>query len=645
MNIRKKVIFSFIVLVVFIISISSLSLLTTYHMKENSSFAKQVSRLINIQEDMNELINFSILENSLEKLKKIKEKFNTYENDFESLREDINQKNQKDFIDYILPNIRQNKDILVSLNNLFRNEHSIELIFDEIYKYQDKHIYHDELFNDLYPKENDKRKLLQELIFKTNNLKLIQEFGNLRYYSKETLYQHKDKKRFLSWTNSIDEIILELTKKDPFNLLPLFIEYKKTVDIVGNLAIDINNIENEEKRLTDNLTKILKENRKESTSIEIKIEELAEQFLSKISLIQFTLVITIILITIALTLYISSKLTNIISKLNIGVKKLKDGDYSANIVIKEDKEFNEIATTFNNMAKNIEQHQNTLEEKIKQRTNELQGALIDVQNQKVTLENLSNKLAKYLSPQLFDSIFSGKQDVQIESKRKYLTVFFSDITGFTDLTDSVETETLTQLLNEYLDIMSSIAIKHGGTIDKYIGDCIMVFFGDPLSNGKTEDAVSCINMAIEMKEEMSKLRIKWQRDGISKPFHIRMGINSGHCTVGNFGSKNRLDYTIIGGVVNLASRLESNARPDQVLISSETYMLIKDNIKCAKKEELTVKGIAHPIQTYEVLSSSSNSTIIQEENGFNLILDLNEIDKKSVLNILKNTISDVEKNI
>ncbi|WP_428026016.1 adenylate/guanylate cyclase domain-containing protein [Arcobacter sp.] len=645
MNIRKKVIFSFIVLVVFIISISSLSLLTTYHMKENSSFAKQVSRLINIQEDMNELINFSILENSLEKLKKIKEKFNTYENDFESLREDINQKNQKDFIDYILPNIRQNKDILVSLNNLFRNEHSIELIFDEIYKYQDKHIYHDELFNDLYPKENDKRKLLQELIFKTNNLKLIQEFGNLRYYSKETLYQHKDKKRFLSWTNSIDEIILELTKKDPFNLLPLFIEYKKTVDIVGNLAIDINNIENEEKRLTDNLTKILKENRKESTSIEIKIEELAEQFLSKTSLIQFTLVITIILITIALTLYISSKLTNIISKLNIGVKKLKDGDYSANIVIKEDKEFNEIATTFNNMAKNIEQHQNTLEEKIKQRTNELQGALIDVQNQKVTLENLSNKLAKYLSPQLFDSIFSGKQDVQIESKRKYLTVFFSDIKGFTDLTDSVETETLTQLLNEYLDIMSSIAIKHGGTIDKYIGDCIMVFFGDPLSNGKTEDAVSCINMAIEMKEEMSKLRIKWQRDGISKPFHIRMGINSGHCTVGNFGSKNRLDYTIIGGVVNLASRLESNARPDQVLISSETYMLIKDNIKCAKKEELTVKGIAHPIQTYEVLSSSSNSTIIQEENGFNLILDLNEIDKKSVLNILKNTISDVEKNI
>ncbi len=645
MNIRKKVIFSFAVLVVFIISISSLSLLTTYHMKENSSFAKQVSRLINIQEDMNELINITTIENSLEKLKKLKEKFLSYENDFESLREEINLKNEKDFMDYILPNIRQNKEIINSLNNLYENEHSIELIFDDIYKFQDKHIYHNDLFVDIYPKENTTRKSLQELIFKTNNLQLIQEFGNLRYYSKETLYQHKDKSRFQKWIDSIDKIILELTKKEEVKLLSLFKEYKKTVTIIGNLAIDISNIEKEEVILTSKLIKILKENRKESNTIEIKIEELGEEFLSKISLIQFTLVLTIILITIVLTLYISSKLTNIINKLSIGVKKLKDGDYNANIVIKEDKEFNEIATTFNNMAQNIEQHQNTLEEKIKLRTNELQGALKNIQSQKDILENLSNKLAKYLSPQLFESIFSGKQDVQLESKRKYLTVFFSDIKGFTDLTDSVETETLTQLLNEYLDVMSTIAIKHGGTIDKYIGDCIMVFFGDPISNGKSQDATSCINMAIEMKEEMSKLRIRWQKDGISKPFHIRMGINSGHCTVGNFGSKNRLDYTIIGGVVNLASRLESNATPDQVLISSETYMLIKDNIKCVKKEELTVKGISHPIQTYEVVSNSSNSTIIEEQSGFNLILDLNKIDKKNVIDVLKNTILDVEKNI
>jgi class 3 adenylate cyclase/HAMP domain-containing protein len=614
-------------------------------MRENSAFAKQVSSLIIIQEDMNELINLTNAEFSPDKLVQIKEKFNTYETNFETLKNDITEKNQKDFIDNFLNNIRQNKDISNSLLNLYGNEHSIELIFDDIYKLQNKHISRYDLFNKMYPKENDKRIALQSSIFETNNIKIIQEFGNLRYYSKETLYQHKDKERFIKWMNSINKIILELKKENNTTLLPELNEYKKTVEIVGNLAVDINEIEKKEKVLITNLTKILKENKKVSIFIETKIEGIAEQFISKISIIEFILIISITLVTITLTFYISSKLTNIIKKLSLGAKKLKDGNYTASIVINEDIEFNEIAKTFNTMAENIEESQNTLEDKIKQRTNELQSALINIQNQKETLENLSNKLSKYLSPQVFESIFSGKQDVLLESKRKYLTVFFSDIKGFTELTDTIETETLTQLLNEYLEIMSSIAIKHGGTIDKYIGDSVMVFFGDPLSNGKNDDAINCINMAIEMKKEMSKLRFKWQQDGISKPFHIRMGINSGYCTVGNFGSKNRMDYTIIGGVVNLASRLESNATPDQILISSETYMLIKNKINCIRKEELNLKGISHKIQTYEVSINNDKNTIIEEKDGFNLHLDLNEIDKQSIITILENTISNVKKSI
>ncbi|RXJ81514.1 adenylate/guanylate cyclase domain-containing protein [Arcobacter sp. F2176] len=643
MNIRKKVIYSFIVLILFILSISSLSLITTYHMKENSSFAKEVSKLIIIQEDMNELINLATVENSSNNLNEIKKNFNAYEKNFEHLKSEILKKNEKDFVDSILSNIRQDKYITNYLNKLFVNEHTIELIFDEVYNFQKKHIFNNNLFKNIYPKENDTRNTLQDLIFQTNNLSLIQEFGNLKYYSKETLYQHKDEVRFKKWLNSINKIMQELNK-DEEDLLNLFNNYKETVKEVGTVAININLIENQEKTLIQKLISILKENKQVSISIETKIEEITSQFLNKVSTLEFILVMSIILITFILTLYITSRLTLIIKKLKIGVQKLKNGDYNVNIVINEDKEFNEIAKTFNNMSKNIKENQDTLEEKIKIRTNELQTALINIQNQKDILENLSNKLAKYLSPQIFESIFSGKQDVQLESKRKYLTVFFSDIKGFTDLTDTIETESLTQLLNEYLDIMSSIAIKHGGTIDKYIGDSIMIFFGDPLSNGKVEDAISCINMAIEMKEEMGRLRIKWQKDGITKPFHIRMGINSGYCTVGNFGSKNRLDYTIIGGVVNLASRLEANARPDEILISKETYMFIKDSVKCTKKEELNVKGISHPIQTYEVLSNSSNSTIIEEQIGFNLILDLNEIDKSNVISTLKNTILSIEKN-
>jgi class 3 adenylate cyclase len=109
---------------------------------------------------------------------------------------------------------------------------------------------------------------------------------------------------------------------------------------------------------------------------------------------------------------------------------------------------------------------------------ELQEALFKAEKDKA---EIAVKLAKYLSPQVYDSIFSGEKDVKIESYRKKLTVFFSDIKDFTKTTDSMESEALTGLLNEYLNEMSKIALEYGGTIDKYIGDAIMIFFGDPES--------------------------------------------------------------------------------------------------------------------------------------------------------------------
>jgi PAS domain S-box-containing protein len=219
------------------------------------------------------------------------------------------------------------------------------------------------------------------------------------------------------------------------------------------------------------------------------------------------------------------------------------------------------------------------------------------------IEKLAAKLSKYLSPQVYESIFSGKQNVKIEAYRKKLTVFFSDIKGFTELTDRLEPEVLSSLLNSYLNEMSKIALKHGGTIDKFVGDAILIFFGDPESKGDREDANACVLMALEMQERMKYLRKLWEDQGISKPLNIRIGINTGYCNVGNFGSEDRLDYTIIGGEVNLASRLESKADSGQILISHETYALIKKQIVCEKKEEINVKGIAHKIQTYQVIET------------------------------------------
>ena len=264
------------------------------------------------------------------------------------------------------------------------------------------------------------------------------------------------------------------------------------------------------------------------------------------------------------------------------------------------------------------------------------------------IEELTAKLSKYLSPQVYQSIFSGKQNVKIEAYRKKLTIFFSDIKGFTEITDRLEPEVLSLLLNSYLNEMSKIALKYGGTIDKFIGDAILIFFGDPESKGDKEDAKACVLMALEMRERMKYLRKLWEDQGISNPLDIRIGINTGYCNVGNFGSEDRLDYTIIGGEVNLASRLESSAEIGQILISDETYALIKKDIFCEKKDKINVKGIAHKIQTYQVIVSNKslvrkNMFISENYDGFNLEFDLNISKKNQVVASLEKVLKKLKK--
>jgi PAS domain S-box-containing protein len=216
------------------------------------------------------------------------------------------------------------------------------------------------------------------------------------------------------------------------------------------------------------------------------------------------------------------------------------------------------------------------------------------------LEALSGKLAKYLAPQVYDSIFTGRQEVAIASSRKKLTVCFSDIAGFTEMSDKLESEDLTHLLNQYLTEMSRIALQHGATIDKYVGDAIMMFFGDPESRGVREDALACVRMALAMQVRIAELAQVWRDSGIEAPLRARIGIHTGFCTVGNFGSEDRMDYTIVGGAVNLASRLEHEAPPGGVLISFETYAQVKDELECEERGPIRVKGLAYPVGTWLV---------------------------------------------
>jgi len=219
-------------------------------------------------------------------------------------------------------------------------------------------------------------------------------------------------------------------------------------------------------------------------------------------------------------------------------------------------------------------------------------------------EELTNRifqLSKYLSPTLRRAILSGVQ-LKDEPEEKQVTVFFSDIVGFTTLTEQLSSEDLTSFINTYLAEMSKIAARFGGTIDKIMGDAVMVFFGDPESRGIKNDAVSCVSMALAMKKSMTELQLRWQKKGMGTLPSIRIGINSGLCKVGNFGSSYYINYTLLGRTVNLASRLESAANAEEILISQSTYDLVKDRIHCISKDDVIANGFSQPLPAYGALS-------------------------------------------
>ena len=242
------------------------------------------------------------------------------------------------------------------------------------------------------------------------------------------------------------------------------------------------------------------------------------------------------------------------------------------------------------------------------------------------LQALSEKLSRYLAPQVYQSLFDGSQKAEIHTERKKLTVFFSDIKDFTASTAKWQPEDITRLLNSYFSEMSRIAAEYGGTVDKFIGDAMVIFFGDPHSKGVREDALQCVKMAMAMQRGMADLQDLWREMGPSKTFRIRIGINTGFCDVGNFGSDLRMDYTIIGPEVNLAARLEQAAAPGGILISGETYALVRDEIEADQSVSIDAKGFSEPITAHAVrvqveISGSASRVLQRELQGIRTLIE------------------------
>jgi adenylate cyclase len=236
-------------------------------------------------------------------------------------------------------------------------------------------------------------------------------------------------------------------------------------------------------------------------------------------------------------------------------------------------------------------------------------------------------LSKYLPPQVYASIFKGQNIAHISAARKKLTIFFADLTKFSGVTESLEAEELTAFLNRFLTEMSKIALAHGATIDKYIGDAIMVFFGDPGSRGTKADALACVQMAMAMQQRMQELEPVWREHGIDDPVQMRVGINTGYCTVGNFGSEERMDYTAVGSAVNLAWRLQGRSEPGEILLAQETFSLVNDQIAAEPQNAVDAKGFPKPVGSYRVIGRldelAREGRIIRErDTGVRIYVDL-----------------------
>lgn len=207
-------------------------------------------------------------------------------------------------------------------------------------------------------------------------------------------------------------------------------------------------------------------------------------------------------------------------------------------------------------------------------------------------------LERYMSPNVVEKVVANPDEVHLGGENQVVTILFSDIRGFTRMSEHMEPHAVVELLNEYFSEMTDIIFDSGGTLDKYLGDGIMAVYGAPFP--KPDDALRAAKTAMEMQRALVALNRDWESRG-QRPLRMGVGVNTGPVTAGNIGSTKRLDYTVIGDAVNLASRLCANAAPGQILVSEFTYQQLSGKIPAKRLEPIRVKGKETPVELYDVL--------------------------------------------
>jgi class 3 adenylate cyclase len=276
---------------------------------------------------------------------------------------------------------------------------------------------------------------------------------------------------------------------------------------------------------------------------------------------------------------------------------IEAGEKKEPIRIQADQELNDIARNFNSMLEKLED----TERDVKDQGIQLMVYARDIsQSHKKTKEEeqLRNRLSRYVGENLLEKLINAKDGVFLENERKEVTVLFADIVSFTTIAERMEAEEVVSMLNQFFSFMVDIVFENNGTLDKFIGDELMAVFG--LVASENAHSYDAIQAAIQMQyatEDLMKARAKQGKE----TFEIGIGINSGITIVGNVGSENRMDYTVIGDSVNVAARLEQITKGGEIIIGEQTYHQTQGHFEIQEKGAISVKNKTEPVMCYKVL--------------------------------------------
>ena len=278
-----------------------------------------------------------------------------------------------------------------------------------------------------------------------------------------------------------------------------------------------------------------------------------------------------------------------VRKIDVALAHIADGDFAQIVDVPNRDEFGRLTVNLNRTSTRLA----TLYSELTALNHNLENTI----EEQLSQLRRTEELRRYVSPQVADAIVVEGSRLTLTPTRRNLSILVSDIRGFTQMAERMEPEELVDALNQYFTALTEVVFSHGGTLDKYLGDGILCFFGDPIPF--EDHAERAVAAAFGTQEVLERLRSKWMLK-YDEELTVGIGISTGYVTVGNIGSENRIEYTVIGNHVNVASRLASNALAGQILVTDRTMAAVKDYVVGTEVEAMALKGVQRPVRIFEI---------------------------------------------